>query len=178
MPQVVDENVEKVLGKDWMTKYHNSLSGKERTPVLKFDNVLEEKEFLAYMKQTLNPENPRFEYKKGGYTYDAFVITTLQEIQSRPLKFGVTVPVKYQGDWISMLLKEDEAENILSNILFPNNTYVVVGKYSEKKGSQGDKVFKNLRLDYIKSFAELAEQKEEHEVVTPEQNGEANTGQQ
>lgn len=161
MPQVIDENIAKVLGDDWTTKYHNSLSTKERTPALKFENELEEKEFLAFMKQSLNPENPRFEYKFKGHKYDAFVVNTLQEIQSRPLKFGVSVPVKYQGDWLGMMLKEDVAEQLLSNVLFPNNTYIVVGKYSESKGKQGDKVFKNLRLDYIKSFAELAEQKEE-----------------
>ena len=152
--QVIDENIAKVFGDEWTTKYHESIAGK-RAPRLKFENEVEEKEFLAFAKQALRPETPKAEYKKGVGTYDIMIVQTPQEIRVNPMKFGASVAFRYGGDWISAIMQEEEIETLV-----PDNAYLIAGIYSEKKG-QNDRVFKNFRIHYLKSFAELAEQVEQ-----------------
>jgi hypothetical protein len=161
MVNVIDENVAKFMGDDWSTKFHSVISKTNRLPILKFENEMEEKEFIAVLKQSLNPEQPNFEYKKNGLVYNVYIVQTLQQIRTNPLKFGVSIAAKYLDDWISLLIQEDKAEQLLNDVIFPNNTYVVIGKYSEKKSAQNDRVFRNMRVDYIKSFAELVGNKEQ-----------------
>jgi len=150
MPQVVDENIAKVFGNEWVEKYHKALSSKN-TPRLKFENETEEKEFLVFAKQSLNPETPKTIFKKDGNEYDIMIVQTPQEIRVNPMKYGASVSFRYGNDWLSAIMQEDEIERLV-----PDNTYLIAGKYSEKPG-QNDRVFKNFRMHYFKSFAELAE---------------------
>jgi len=149
MPQIVDENVEKVFGSEWVSKYQNALKTK-RNPRLKFENEQEENEFKIFIKQGLNPENPKTKYNKGGIDYDVMLVQTLPEVRVNPIKYGNSVSFKYMGkDWISAIMTDEEVEKLV-----PNNTYLIAGIYSEKPANNG-KVFKNFRIHYFKALAEM-----------------------
>ena len=151
MPQVVDENVEKVFGSDWVTKYHEAIKSKKGTPKLKIENETQEQELLTFVKQGINPESPHIKYTISGIEYDIMIVQTPQEIRVNPMKFGNSVAVRYMNDWMSVIMDEADIER-----LFPDNTFILAGKYTEKPKTNGG-VFKNFRCDYMKSFADLAQ---------------------
>lgn len=148
MPEVVDENVEKVFGQEWVAKYQNALKNK-RAPRLKFENETEESEFKVFLKQALNPELPKTKYTKNGNEYDVMLVMSLQEVRVNPIKFGNSVAFKFGADWISTILSDEQVA-----LVVPNNAYIIAGRYSEKPGQNG-KVFKNFAVHYIKALAEM-----------------------
>ncbi|MDD4354241.1 MAG: hypothetical protein PHN56_07355 [Candidatus Nanoarchaeia archaeon] len=152
MPMIVDENLEKVLGSEWVNKYHSALSKKTSKPKIVFENKIEEKEFMQFIQHALSPETAQTTFKKNGFEYDVLVVNTPSEIRVFPLKFGNSVSFRFKNDWIGGFVDESEIEKLV-----PDNNYLLVGNYYEKKGSVGDRIFKNMRVDFIMSFAELAE---------------------
>ena len=152
MQQNVDENIAKVFGDAWTTKYHEAIAGKRR-PRLRFENEIEENEFIAFLKEHISPEKPMCKYQKGIGEYDAIIVQTPQEIRVNPMKFGSSVAFRFGSNWISIIMNEDEVEKLV-----PNNTYVVAGQYKERV--VGERTFLNFNAHYIKSMAELAEQKD------------------
>jgi len=149
MPTIVDENVEKIFGSEWVTKYQDALKTSRRTR-LRFENVEEENEFKVFLKQSLPAEQPKAKYTKNGLEYDVMLVQTLPEVRVNPIKFGNSVSFKYMDkDWISTILTDEEVGKLV-----PSNNYIIAGIYSEKAGNNG-KIFKNFRVHYIKSLAEM-----------------------
>lgn len=140
--------IEDAFGGTFFSQYAEAMK-KSRVKRLTLDPTTRN-EIIGMAKRNLKGDAPQMNFLKNGIVYHVMLMETMAELRARQLQFGISVSLRWKGNWVSAVFEAADLEKIA-----PNTAYLLVGYMRTKTGADG-RIFYNYNVHGVITMEEIA----------------------